>query len=191
MKKILLVDDDDYFRTGIKAILSKSYEVVEAPNGKVAKEILSFARFDLILSDIRLPYISGLELLKWVKIYAPTPMILMTGFSVIIETQKAHEAGAEEFLPKPFGCKELLEKVERVFASVSENAVDLDAEFCRMPVEHFVGDEEKAYGVYIRISSSKYIKIAYKSGKLPEEKIKDFLQKGVTHLYVRQKDCSC
>lgn len=197
MRKILLVEDDEHFRAAIKNLLSKKYEVTEAPNGKVARDIISMTQFDLILSDIQMPHVTGVDLLEWVKKNHPTPMILMTGFAVILETQKAEELGADDFLPKPFTESDLREKIAKILKEDSKAGpqtpsapIDLDKEFCKLPLEDFIAEKETDYGIYIRVSNLKYIKIAHKGGKLSEDKIKAFREKDVTHLYIRQEDFS-
>jgi putative nucleotidyltransferase with HDIG domain len=196
MKKILLVEDDEYFRLALKNILSKRYDVLEAQNGKIAMDLLNLSSVDLILSDIQMPQFTGVDLLAWVKKNKPTPMILMTGFSAILETQQAHSLGADDFLAKPFKEEELLEKIGRILgddlsaAATPSAPEDLDKEFCKLPIEDFIAEKETDYGIYIRMSKTKYIKIAHKGGKLHEDKIKTFREKGVTHLYIRQEDFS-
>lgn len=198
MKKILLVEDDESFRSILKNTLSKKYQVIEATNGKVAREIhAATSDIHLIISDVQMPFMTGVELLEWVKTDKPVPFILMTGFSHILETQKAHEIGADDFVPKPFKEEELLEKIAKILGEeirppVEEKlaTTDMDKEFCKIPIEDFIAEKEMDYGIYIRISKTKYIKIAHKGGKLSEDKIHAFREKSVTHLYIRQEDFS-
>ena len=75
-KTILVVEDDQYFREAICDVLKKKYNILEAPNGKVASEILSMSDLDLVLSDIQMPGLTGLELLEWSKKNKPVPFIL-------------------------------------------------------------------------------------------------------------------
>ncbi len=90
--KILIVEDDALFRETLKESLStQEFIISEAPNGKVAREMIAFAKYDLIISDIQMPFFSGLDLLEWVKKNHPTKFILMTGFSQALEARKAHE----------------------------------------------------------------------------------------------------
>lgn len=197
MRKILLVDDDESFRGILKNILSKKYQVIEAPDGRAARNVHQLdSTVDLIISDIQMPHLSGVEFLEWVKQNKPVPFILTTGFSHILEIQQAHEIDADEFLPKPFKEEDLLEKLVRFLGEEKEpvalkpSSWDLDKEFCKIPIEDFIAEKEMDYGIYIRISKSKYIKIAHKGGKLSEEKIQAFREKAVTHLYIRQEDFS-
>ena len=88
-KKILVVEDDQFFREAICDVLKKKYDIQEAPNGKVAIELLTLREFDLVLSDIQMPMLTGLELLEWSKKNKPVPFIIMTGFSMVLETKTA------------------------------------------------------------------------------------------------------
>jgi putative nucleotidyltransferase with HDIG domain len=192
--RILLVEDDDLFRaTILRSLVKKQFSVSEASNGKIAREMLLQQTFDLVLSDIQMPHFSGLDLLEWIKKKQPLPVILMTGFSQALETQKAHEAGADDFLAKPFKEADLMEVVRRHTGVVEEASpppapVDLDKDFCKVSVEEFLSAKETLHNIYIRISKYKYIKIAHKGGKISEERIKAYKDKGVHFVFVAKED---
>ncbi|QDK45191.1 hypothetical protein DOM22_08490 [Bdellovibrio sp. ZAP7] len=195
-KTILLVEDDEFFRSAVKDFLKKSYEVIEAEHGNQAKQILSEKTPDLIISDIKMPECTGIELLKWVIQYrSNVPVMLMTGFSEILETTSAHRLGAKDFIPKPFKSSDLLQKVSHLLhqetaphAFVADAGKDED--FCSLPVEDFLTEKDTEFGIFVKVAKDKYIKIAHKGGKIPEDKIKIFKQKGVHDLYVKQVDFS-
>lgn len=193
MKRILLVEDNETFRAALKSILNKRYDVMEAGDGRQAREMISSFPIDLVISDIQMPHFDGVELLEWIKANHPTPVILMTGFSHILETKKAHELGADDFLAKPFKEEELKEKISRILKEEQPQAPvaapgDLDKEFCKIPIEDFISEKQADYAVFIRMPNAKYIKIAHQGGKLPPEKVASFKEKGVNHLYIRQED---
>lgn len=116
-RSILIVEDDEFFREALKDSLSRhGFKVSVAADGKSARLILNLSSFDLILSDIQMPHMTGVELLAWVKENKPSvPVVLMTGFSQIVETKKAHELGAAGFIPKPFTDKDVLELIKEIF----------------------------------------------------------------------------
>src|SRR4051812_44175609 len=115
MAKFLIVDDDEFFRESVKGVLEDAlHEVTEAPNGKIARDILGTCKFDIVISDLQMPFLSGVELLEWTNKNCKVPFILMTGFSNLIETKAAHELGAQEFLAKPFKPDHLLAAVQRI-----------------------------------------------------------------------------
>ena len=114
MGKILIIDDDLTFNLMLKTFLVKNgFETVEA---KTAKEGLMAVRdhqFALILSDLRLPDIDGIELLKSLKRAVPDiPVILMTGFAGIKTAVKAIKLGALDYITKPINPDEVLLLIE-------------------------------------------------------------------------------
>jgi putative nucleotidyltransferase with HDIG domain len=194
MRKIILVEDDAHFRMALKSILSKKYEILEAPDGKVAREIhQTLSDVSLIISDVQMPFFTGIDLLEWVKKNKPVPFILMTGFGHVLETQRAFELGADDFVPKPFKEAELLAKIDaligiKIVDAAPTPVVDSDHDYCKIPIEDFIAEKDMDYGIYVRVTSTKYIKIAHQGGKLSEEKIRLFKDKGVAYLYLRQQD---
>lgn len=166
-------------------------KITEAANGKMAREMMLLHKYDLILSDIQMPYFTGVDLLEWVKETVPTPMILMTGFSQALETKKAHEIGADGFLAKPFRENDLFEILEP-YLSPEKEAVpeeveeDLDKEYCKVAVEDFMTEKEVEFDIYIRISNTKYIKIAHSGGKLSEDRVSAYKEKGIQFVYIKK-----
>jgi two-component system response regulator HydG len=131
-RRILLVDDDYYFRTILeKSLTHHGYAPTCAEDAKQAQQALSLGEFDLVISDIRMPGMTGLELLDWVKKNRPLPFILMTGFAEILETQEGAQLGADAFLAKPFKTEELLRAIESCFPTTkaTEKKENLDPDF--------------------------------------------------------------
>jgi putative nucleotidyltransferase with HDIG domain len=193
--KILLVEDDDGLRDMLKSVLEKRYIVKQAVNGRQAKEYLTLEDFSLVISDIQMPYFTGIELLEWIRANKKsTRVFLCTGFAQILETKSAAELGADDFLTKPFSTAELIAKIEKNLVKPEDKAEqtvdnkDFDAEFCRVPIEDFISEKNTDYGIYIRLTNNKYIKVAHKGGKLEEERIKNFKDKGIHYLYVKKND---
>lgn len=133
MPRILLVDDDPQALESTKKILELSgYEVTPAEDGQVALEKARPHRdrvpFDLILTDVRMPRLGGLEFLRALSLCGEsTPVILMTAFGRVEDAVWAMKLGAVDFLTKPFKRQTLLNSIEsalkrskvRVPASVS------------------------------------------------------------------------
>jgi response regulator RpfG family c-di-GMP phosphodiesterase len=195
-KKILVVEDDNFFREALKMMLSKYYEVIEAPHGKQAKELIILAQPDVILSDIQMPFLNGVELLEWLNEYKKIPIILMTGFSKILETQKAHDLGVSNFLAKPFEESELLDRLNKIFGPdpseekkpEEKKESDVEDQFCKISIDDFISEKETDYGIFVKVGEKKFIKIAHKGGKLSEDKIQTYKDKGINFLYIKQND---
>ncbi len=118
MKKentILVVDDDQAHRIMLRTLLSGwGYKIVEADDGQVAIEKVHEQAFDMILMDIRMLKVSGLEALDGIKTYNPAiPIIIMTAYSSVETAVEALKKGAYDYLTKPLDFDELRLAMER------------------------------------------------------------------------------
>jgi response regulator RpfG family c-di-GMP phosphodiesterase len=118
-KKILLVDDEALILRLTRSTLgSESFELFEADRGEKALEIARQVRPDLVLLDIKLPDIDGLQVCRAIKedpLLKDTYVILLTGEEGDRLEEKGREAGADGFFHKPFSPMELLRKIRRTF----------------------------------------------------------------------------
>lgn len=105
---VLVVDDDEMFRNAITSCLEQAgFAVVEAANGKAALELIGQKKFDVILSDVDMPYFSGIELVRHLKrTNIQIPIFLMTG-GMSIDAEAAVALGAQDLFLKPFSDKML------------------------------------------------------------------------------------
>src|SRR6476646_7665637 len=112
MGKILLCDDEDSLCRSLGRILRAAGHEVVAMDGARGYARLKEERFDLILTDIRMPEVNGFEILAAARMYAPgTPVIAMSGSAEIPDAVRAMHAGARDFLIKPFETRTLEETV--------------------------------------------------------------------------------
>lgn len=112
--KILVVDDELGPREALKMILRDDYEVVTADCGKRALDYLDSSEFDLVILDIRMPDINGIELLGEVKKKAPeTEVVMITAYASVETATNALRNGALDYLIKPFDCSAVKEVVEK------------------------------------------------------------------------------
>lgn len=114
---ILVVDDEKQIRDLISEILAGEYTVVQAADGTEAIEILKHKRPDLIISDISMPNMDGLELLKYVKSNEITkyiPFVFLTFKTDVEHEIHGYEMGGEAYIPKPFHPKHLQAVVHRI-----------------------------------------------------------------------------
>lgn len=109
---ILVVDDEPSQRQFINGSLAKEYEVVTAANGIEASQLLSHRSFSLVITDERMPGMSGIELIRWMRDKSPeTPVIMLTAYGSIETAVEAIKLGAEEYLIKPLKSPEELRVV--------------------------------------------------------------------------------
>jgi DNA-binding NtrC family response regulator len=128
MGKILLCDDEESLCRSLGRILRAAGHEVVTLNGEAGLLRLREERFDLILTDIRMPEVSGFEILAAARLHAPsTPVIAMSGSAEIPDAVRAMHAGARDFLIKPFEVRTLEEAVAAVLKPVPPEEPQTDA----------------------------------------------------------------
>jgi two-component system response regulator HydG len=113
--KILVVDDDPGHLVSVRTIIrSWGYGVETADDGSVAVEMVKSTPMDLILMDVRMTQMGGIEALRQIKVYNPTiPVIIMTAYSSVDSAVEAIKSGAYEYLIKPLDFEVLKLTIER------------------------------------------------------------------------------
>lgn len=118
VKTILYVEDNEVNRRIVQDLLRRtSYRLIEAPDGEAGLEMARRERPDLILMDIQLPKISGIEATRTLRrepATAAIPIIAITSFALAGDEQKAKEAGATAYLAKPYSPRDLLEMIRKL-----------------------------------------------------------------------------
>lgn len=114
MADILVVDDDDVIRETLDELFSADYSVQTADTAEEALAKLEAQRFDVVLTDISMPGLNGMELLKRVvENYPGTPVIIISGHSDQDHAQGLISRGAFDYLLKPFRLEVVEESVRR------------------------------------------------------------------------------
>ncbi len=116
---ILVVDDEESLREICKdALKDEGYEVLQAENGQDALNVIMSNDIDLVISDLRMPEMNGLQLLEKIKEKnLDLDFLVMTGFATIETAVECMKMGAADYLPKPFNINHLLVKVNKVVRS--------------------------------------------------------------------------
>lgn len=110
--KILLVEDDKYLAKAIKERLSKHYVVEMVHTGKEGEDFVKMNAFDLVVLDLGLPDIDGVEVCKNIrKLKVTIPILMLTGSFEISQKVNALDSGADDYLTKPFSFDELLARI--------------------------------------------------------------------------------
>src|SRR5687767_9224766 len=115
MARILVVDDQDMMRDSLAATLAREgHEIVAATDGPMAVTKFSAARFDLMITDLKMPKMTGIELLAEAKKTRPEmPVVLMTAFATVSTAVEAMKLGAYDYIQKPFDGDEIKHLVDR------------------------------------------------------------------------------
>jgi DNA-binding NtrC family response regulator len=153
---ILLIDDEPDVRQPLRHVLTDAgHGVVEASDGTKASALLRETVFDVILSDVRLPGVDGLTLLRTARRDAPlTDFILMTAFADVGQAVAALKEGAADYLIKPFDLDELLHHIRRIDTNRSmrrELAEARRALLLRSPSNRLIGQSAQMSKLKARI----------------------------------------
>jgi two-component system, NtrC family, response regulator AtoC len=142
--KILIIEDDETFRSFLETILSdEGYEVVTVDDGLEGLQVLLREAFDLVVSDLKLPGKSGLELFRETRRETcPPPFIFLTAFGTVDDAVAAMKDGAVDFLTKPLENPDmLLSLVRRTMADLERSRAYLslkEAETAGLPPEELI-----------------------------------------------------
>jgi DNA-binding NtrC family response regulator len=147
-KKILVVDDEQSMRDTLQIMLEKEgFEVDTADDGLKALEMLGMKKYDLIITDLKMPGLDGIGMIEEINDHNTTPIIIMTAYATKDQAIAALNLGASYFIEKPFKKHELLNYINRIIKMddiIKEN-IALKAEL------------EKTHALDIMIGTSKEI----------------------------------
>lgn len=156
-KKILIVDDDTLIRQGLKRILEEhGCQVEDFGNGHLAIERLQLTEFDLVVTDLKMPEMSGMEVLASIRILQPSiPIIIITGYSTVETAVEAMKLGAVDYLPKPFVPDEFCARIKKALALPPETPL-LPTPLSEhrenaQGFENFIGNSAEMKKIYRRI----------------------------------------
>jgi two-component system chemotaxis response regulator CheY len=120
--KILVVDDDKTTRKMVSLILkSKGYDVVTAENGMDGLQKLGTEQINLILTDMNMPYMDGIEFTKQVRTNPDTshiPIVMLTTEADEEEKQRAFKAGVDDYLVKPATAEQIVDSMKKIIKKI-------------------------------------------------------------------------
>lgn len=152
-RKILLVEDEHSIAESIIYNLkSEGFSVVHVDEGPIALEIFNEEKFDLIILDLMLPEISGLDICRSIRKNSNVPIIMVTAKDSEADRVAGLEIGADDYVTKPFSVRELLSRVRAVLRR-AENQENVKQNFLK------VGDIEIDIGRYEAKVSGKSIEL--------------------------------
>ena len=122
---LVVEDDDETRRVLVREVQSRGYRVDEAPDGRTALARWAARRPDLVLLDLGLPDIDGLDLIRRLRREATTPIVILSGRYEEREKVEALERGADDYVTKPFGVEELSARLRVALRHAAGPAADL------------------------------------------------------------------
>lgn len=131
MSKILLIDDDIEFTELLTELLSlEGFEITVAHNGQIGLDKLAANAYDLILLDVMMPVLNGIETLKQIRLRCEElPVLMLSAKDDHIDRVLGLELGADDYLPKPFNDRELIARMKALLRrfSILQKAVQTEA----------------------------------------------------------------
>jgi DNA-binding NtrC family response regulator len=153
--KVLVVDDEEVIRKGICRVMEgMGYQAESSESGFGAIEKLQKAPFNIVITDLKMPGMDGIEVLKAIKILQPdVPVIIITGYSTVDTAVDAMKNGAFDYIAKPFTPKQIIKMVEK---ALEQRTVQMQRSHPAVGpslngFEIFVGESEAMQRVYSRI----------------------------------------
>lgn len=122
MKKVLLIEDERNFARFIELELRhESFDVGIAYDGETGLRLATTDKWDVILLDLMLPGVDGLEVCRRIREAGPTPIIMITARDRVSDRVEGLDSGADDYLPKPFAIEELLARMRVIFRRQEHN----------------------------------------------------------------------
>ncbi len=151
--RILLVEDEQLLRESLAQLLTdEGFEVTQAANGKAGYDAALIETFDLVLTDIRMPVMDGLTLLKQLQQVIPqTPVVVITGFGTVESAVNAMRAGAADYVLKPVQFEDVLIRVKRAleFGEMRRDRAILTEQLASQSTFHnLIGDSAAMSGLF-------------------------------------------
>lgn len=118
MRTLLIVEDNSEIRAYLKGKLSSVYNVTECENGREALEILNRIKVDMVISDVMMPLMDGMQLCRQIKADEKLnhiPVILLTAYTFDVSAKDGIATGADAYIPKPFNYDYLLTRIRNIF----------------------------------------------------------------------------
>ena len=158
MSNLLIVDDEQSYRQLLSLIFGgEGHDVRTASNGREAVEMLAVEPADLIVSDVRMPDMDGIEMLRAVRETLPEiGIVFMTAHATVESAREAFKLGADDFVTKPFDVEELKLIVKKTLdkqALIDENRAFKRAQRERGSIHNIIGSSAKMQGIFQMIET--------------------------------------
>ena len=123
MKKILIIEDEESISEFLTLELEhEGFEVEVAYEGRQGLDVALNGSFDLILLDLMLPGLNGVEICRRIRTVKETPIIMLTARDSVLDRVMGLDSGADDYIPKPFAIEELLARMRVIFRRIEKTA---------------------------------------------------------------------
>jgi two-component system response regulator RegX3 len=128
MTKILIVEDESSFSEAISFLLGKEgFETDVAENGRTALELFKASAYDLVLLDLMIPEVSGIEVCRAIRTSSMVPIIMLTAKDSEVDKVVGLELGADDYVTKPYSSRELVARIKAVLRRGTPESADADS----------------------------------------------------------------
>jgi two-component system response regulator RegX3 len=126
--KILIVEDESSFSEAIAFLLGKEgFETDVAENGRTALELFKANSYDLVLLDLMIPEVSGIEVCRAIRTTSMVPIIMLTAKDSEVDKVVGLELGADDYVTKPYSSRELVARIKAVLRRGTPESADADS----------------------------------------------------------------
>ncbi len=158
MSNLLIVDDEQSYRQLLTLVFEgDGHTIRTAKNGREALEMLQAEPAEVIITDVKMPDMNGIELLRALREFLPdVGVVLMTAFATVDTAREAFKLGADDFIQKPFDVEELKVIVKKAFERqtlIVENRAFKRAQRDRGSVKNIIGHSDKMQAVFQMIEA--------------------------------------
>lgn len=128
MTKILIVEDESSFSEAISFLLGKEgFETDVAENGRTALELFKSSAYDLVLLDLMIPEVSGIDVCRAIRATSMVPIIMLTAKDSEVDKVVGLELGADDYVTKPYSSRELVARIKAVLRRGTAESLDADS----------------------------------------------------------------
>ncbi|CAN2184330.1 OmpR Response regulators consisting of a CheY-like receiver domain and a winged-helix DNA-binding domain [Candidatus Nanopelagicaceae bacterium] len=128
MTKILIVEDESSFSEAISFLLGKEgFETDVAENGRAALELFKASAYDLVLLDLMIPEVSGIDVCRAIRTSSMVPIIMLTAKDSEVDKVVGLELGADDYVTKPYSSRELVARIKAVLRRGTTESMDADS----------------------------------------------------------------
>ena len=128
MAKILIVEDESSFSEAISFLLGKEgFETDVAENGRAALELFKASAYDLVLLDLMIPEVSGIDVCRAIRTTSMVPIIMLTAKDSEVDKVVGLELGADDYVTKPYSSRELVARIKAVLRRGTTESMDADS----------------------------------------------------------------
>ncbi len=128
MTKILIVEDESSFSEAISFLLGKEgFETDVAENGRAALELFKASAYDLVLLDLMIPEVSGIDVCRAIRATSMVPIIMLTAKDSEVDKVVGLELGADDYVTKPYSSRELVARIKAVLRRGTTESMDADS----------------------------------------------------------------